>query len=192
MPNGLLVNEIDRNQTVRNYLVKEAKIGHNSSMDNIKDHLCLKFLVNTYKMAITEKLSTFSPNIDDISSVNECFNEFIEICEHILEKTCSTLTHFKRIFNLSTNLSPGVSAIMRSILKSNGENDSNEITDNPHDGKDVSVNKKSNANIKKDVTKNCVSDQSLNKKTENSILKNEQTINGNILKYQIVSLELRK
>lgn len=123
MPNGLLVNEIEREQTVRKYLLELAKSGQNSKTDTIKNRLCINFLLNSYKSTIFNKLSEFSPIIDDNTSTEACSNNFIEVCEHILEKTSSTLSNFKRILNLNTNLSPGVSAIMKSLLKSTDEDE---------------------------------------------------------------------
>lgn len=117
MPNGLLVNETDCEQTVRKYLVKEAKINRNSTMDTIKGHLCINFLLNSYKLTVINKLSDFYIKTDDSISIDEYSKQFIQICEHVLEKTCSTLTNFKRIFNLNSHLNPGVSAIMKSLLK---------------------------------------------------------------------------
>ncbi|VVC29861.1 Hypothetical protein CINCED_3A017329 [Cinara cedri] len=124
MPNGLLVNEIERDQTVRKYLVKESKIGQNQMTNNIKNQLCLDFMLNSFKFTVLNKLLEFSPKIDGTNSTEECLREFIQTCEQILEETCSTLTSFKRIFNLNSYLSPGVSAMMKSLLKSVDEDDS--------------------------------------------------------------------
>lgn len=124
MPNGLLMNEIDCDKTVRKYLIKESKIGQNSITSNIKDQICIKFILNSFKLTVMNKLLEFSPKIDGTNSTNKCLYEFIEICEHILAKTCSTLTSFKRIFNLNSYLSPSVSAIMKSFLKSVDDDDS--------------------------------------------------------------------
>lgn len=118
MPNGLLVNEIECEQTVKKYLSAEAKIGQNSITKNIKDRLSLDFILNSYKMTINKKLSEFSPIIDDTIQKSQHLDDFIQLCEHILEKTCSTLTNFKRIFNLNSHLNPGVSAILKSLLMS--------------------------------------------------------------------------
>lgn len=128
MPNGLLVNETDCEQTVRKYIVKEAKIDRNATMDTIKGHLCINFLLNSYKSTVINKLSDFYITTDDSISIDEYSRQFIEICEHMLEKTCSTLTNFKRIFNLNSHLNPGVSAIMKSLLKA-GDDDKNIITE---------------------------------------------------------------
>lgn len=117
MPNGLLVNEIEREQSVRKYLIKEAKNDYNSIIDDIKNQICIDFMFNSYKKNIVEKLSDYSPKINDSIPTNEHLKQFVHIGEYILEKTCSTLTDFKRIFNLNSNLNPGVSAIMKSLLK---------------------------------------------------------------------------
>lgn len=127
MPNGLLVNETDCEQTVRKYLVKEAKINRNSTMDTIKGHLCINLLLNSYKSTVINKLSDFYITTDDSISIDEYSKQFIQVCEHVLEKTCSTLTNFKRIFNLNSHLNPGVSAIMKSLLKA-VDDDKNAIT----------------------------------------------------------------
>ncbi|XP_022173099.1 transcriptional regulator ATRX homolog isoform X2 [Myzus persicae] len=115
LPNGLLVNETDHEQTVRKYLLKEAKIGNNSKMDNIKNNLCLNFILKLYKSSIVNEISKFSS--DDNNPIDEHLSGVINICEHVIEKTCSTLTDLKRIFNINSHLSPGVSAIMKSLLK---------------------------------------------------------------------------
>lgn len=128
MPNGLLVNETNPEQSVRKYLVKEAKIDRNSTMDTIKGRLCINFLLNSYKSTVINKLSDFYVTTDDSISIDEYSRQFIQICEHVLEKTCSTLTNFKRIFNLNSHLNPGVSAIMKSLLKAVND-DKNTVTE---------------------------------------------------------------
>jgi hypothetical protein len=117
LPNGLLVNEIEREQNVRKYLVNEAKIGQNSITEKVRNHLCLDFILKSYKCILTEKLSDFFPKTNYIP-FDKCLSEFIENCEYILEKTCSTLTNFKKIFNLSSSLNPGVTAMIKALLKS--------------------------------------------------------------------------
>lgn len=87
------------------------------------------------------ELLTFSSN--NQSPINDHFNEFINICEHVLEKTCSTLTNFKRIFNINSYLSPGVSAIMKSLLKSVDE-DENVSVNNSILNRNLSNKTKSN------------------------------------------------
>lgn len=141
LPNGLLVNETDHEQAVRKYLIKEAKIGNNSVIDNIKNNLCINFMLKTYRSSIVNKLSIFSS--DDNLPINENLNGFINICEHILETTCSTLTNVKRIFNINSHLSPGVSAIMKSLLKPVDE-DENMLVDNTILNGNICKNTKSN------------------------------------------------
>lgn len=87
------------------------------------------------------ELSSFSSN--NQSPMNDNFNEFINICEHVLEKTCSTLTNFKRIFNINSYLSPGVSAIMKSLLKPVDE-DENVSVNNSILNRNLSNKTKSN------------------------------------------------
>jgi len=127
LPNGLLVNETDHEQAVRKYLVKEAKVGKKSLMDNIKNNLCINFFFNSFKSSIINELSTFSS--DDHNLIDENLKGFISVCELVLENTCSTLTDLKRIFNINSHLSPGVSAIMKSLLKPIDE-DENVLVDN--------------------------------------------------------------
>lgn len=117
MPNGLLINEIEREQTVRKYLLKQSKFGQSSTTNSIKDRLCLDFVFKLYKSTIMETLTKLSSKTDDSIPVDEYSRKFIQVCELVLEKTCSTLTNFKRIFNLNSQLNPGVSAIMKSLLK---------------------------------------------------------------------------
>lgn len=126
MPNGLLVNEVDREKCVWKYLIKESKIGQNSTIHNIKNHMCLEFVLNAYKLNIITKLSEFSPKIDDNIPIGEKLNQLVQINEHILVKSCLNLTDLKRIFNLNSQLKPGVSAIVKSFLKSVDEDD-NEL-----------------------------------------------------------------
>lgn len=135
------MNETDHEQAVRKYLLKEAKIGQNSKIDQIKNNLCIDFILKSYKLSIINKLSTFS--CDNQSPINDHFNEFINICEHVLEKTCSTLTNFKRIFNINSYLSPGVSAIMKSLLKPVDE-DENVSVNNSILNRNLSNKTKSN------------------------------------------------
>ncbi|XP_060841737.1 transcriptional regulator ATRX homolog isoform X3 [Rhopalosiphum padi] len=141
LPNGLLVNETDHEQAVRKYLVKEAKIGQNSKIDNIKNNLCIDFIFKSYKLSITNELSTFSPK--DYNPINNHLNEFINICEHVLEKTCSTLTNYKRIFNINSHLSPGVSSIMKSLLKPVDEDDNISVNNSILNG---NLNKSTKSN----------------------------------------------
>jgi len=127
LPNGLLVNETDHDQAVRKYLVKEAKLGYNSVIDNIKNNLRINFILKTYRSSIVNELSIFSS--DDNLPIDENLDGFINLCEHVLETTCSTLTNFKRIFDIHSHLSPGVSAIIKSLLKPVDE-DENMLVDN--------------------------------------------------------------
>lgn len=127
LPNGLLVNETDHDQAVRKYLVKEAKLGYNSVIDNIKNNLRINFILKTYRSSIVNELSIFSS--DDNLPIDENLDGFINLCEHVLETTCSTLTNFKRIFDIYSHLSPGVSAIIKSLLKPVDE-DENMLVDN--------------------------------------------------------------
>jgi len=115
MPNGLLVNEIEHEQAVRKYLIKEAKIGQNSLIGSIKNNLYANFILKPYKLFIINELSEFS--FDDIDTIplDEHLNGFFNIFENILEKTCSTLTNFKNIFNISSHLSHSVCDMMRSL-----------------------------------------------------------------------------
>lgn len=165
MPTGLFVNEIERKPIVRNYLIKEAKKGYDSTMNDIKDCLCLHFLLNTYKLAITEKLSEFPTLLCDTAPSNECLNKFIQICEHILQKTCDTLTKFKKIFNLSTQLNPSVSAIMRTLLKLTDENPTIQSA-NSSDHDDIF--NKLNENLKKKKNSGGINQLSNNNSTNNS------------------------
>lgn len=124
MPNGLLVNDIEREQTVLKYLLKEAKKGQNSKTKNIKDQLCLNFILNNYKSTVFKNVTEFSLKNDDSSiSIDKYLREFIQNCEIIIEKTCSTLTSVKRVFELSSQLNPTVSAMMKSLLKSFDEDE---------------------------------------------------------------------
>lgn len=175
MPNGLLVNEIDREQTVRKYLVAEAKIGQNSITKNIKDHISLDFILNSYKMTINTKLSEYSPKLD-VTQMDENLDEFIKMCEHVLEKTCSTLTNFKRIFNLNSLLSPGVSAIIKSLLKSAEEE---EI---------VISSSKINGHFEKTMINNEA--EQLLDKGNTRILRsaNKPTVDGDVLNKEVNSL----
>lgn len=122
LPNGLLVNEVEREQNIRKYLINEAKIGQNSTTEKVRNRLCLDFILNTYKCVLTEKLSDLFPKTN-YNPFDKCLSEFIENCEYILEKTCSTLTNFKKIFNLNSSLNPGVTAIIKTLLKSVDEDD---------------------------------------------------------------------
>lgn len=141
MPNGLLVNEVDHEQAVRKYLVKESKIGQNSIVDNIKNNLCLNFILKSYKSSITNELSQLSS--DNNILVNEHLSRFINSFEHVLEKTCSTLTNFKRIFNINSHLSPSVTAIMKSLLKPVDEDENVSLYNSKLNG-NSSKNKKIN------------------------------------------------
>jgi len=115
MPNGLLVNEKEHEQTVQKYLIKEAKIEQNSLIGSIKNNLYADFILKPYKLFIINKISEFS--FDDIHTVllDEHLNGFFNIFENILEKTCSTLTNFKSIFNVRSHLSHSVCDMMRSL-----------------------------------------------------------------------------
>lgn len=142
MPNGLLVNDVEREQTVRKYLIKEAKNGQNSKSNDIKNKLCFNYLLNLYKSTVIERVTEFSPyNGDSISNISfdGHLNEFIQICEKVIEKTCSTLTSVKRVFNLSSQLSPSVSAVMKSLLKSFDEDEN--VPDHSSISKTVKKNK---------------------------------------------------
>jgi len=126
MPNGLLVNEIEREQTVRKYLLQQSKIGQSSATDSIKDRLCMDFVLKLFKSTIMDTLKNLPPKTDetgDSISIDEYSKKFIQVCELVLEKTCSTLTTFKRIFDLNSQLNPGVSAIMKSLLKTVDEDE---------------------------------------------------------------------
>ncbi|XP_060870004.1 transcriptional regulator ATRX homolog [Metopolophium dirhodum] len=115
MPNNLLVNETEHEQAVRKYLIKEAKIGQNSFIGSIKNNLYADFILKPYKLFIINELSEFT--FDDIDTIplDEHLNGFFNIFENILEKTCSTLTNFKNIFNISSHLSHSVCDMMRSL-----------------------------------------------------------------------------
>jgi len=113
IPNGLLVNETGHEQTVYKYLIKEAKIGQNSMINSIKTNLCINFILKSYKSFIINELIEFS--FDDTIPVNECISEFFNIFENIFEKTCSTFTNFKSIFNINLCLSHNVSDMMKSL-----------------------------------------------------------------------------
>ncbi|XP_022173106.1 transcriptional regulator ATRX homolog isoform X2 [Myzus persicae] len=113
MPSGLLVNEPEHEQAVRKYLIKEAKVGQNSLIDSIRNNLCVDFVLKSYKSFIINELSEFS--FDNASPLDENLNGFSNIFESILEKTCSTLTNFKSIFNMSSHLSRSVSDMMKSL-----------------------------------------------------------------------------
>lgn len=126
MPNGLLVNEVDREKCVWKYLIKESKVGQNSTIHNIQSHMRFKFVLNAYKLNIITKLSEFCPTIEDNIPIGEQLDKFIQINEQILVKSCLNLTDLKRIFNLNWQLKPGVSAIMKSFLKS-VDDDDNEL-----------------------------------------------------------------
>lgn len=150
LPNGLLVNEVEREQTVRKYLVNEAKISQSSSTDKVRDRLCLDFIINSYKCTLSEKLDDFFQKSDSIS-FDKCSRDFIENCEYILEKTCSTLTNFKRIFKLNSNLNPGVTAMIKTFLKSVDEDDS-KLTISRYNIVNTSTTVKNNENNEKSST----------------------------------------
>lgn len=170
LPNGLLVNEIDHEQAVRKYLVKEAKIGNNSVIDNIKNNLRINFILKTYMSSIVNELSIFS--CDDNLPIDENLNGFINICEHVLETTCSTLTNLKRIFNISSHLSPGVSAIMKSLLKPVDE-DENMLVDTKISNGNISKKTKNNTvnqpskEPKKSISRTLRSEKKQKKDTDN-------------------------
>lgn len=172
MPNGLLVNDVKREQTIRKYLIKEAKSGQNSKSDNIKNKLCLNFLLNLFKSTVIAKVTEFSPNNDDNISIDDHLNEFIQICEKVIEKTCSTLTSVKRVFNLSSQLSPGVSAMMKSLLKSFDEDE----------------NVPDHSKISKTVKKNKANKSSTTSNTRSLRSEKKQNGDSNILKSPISSL----
>jgi len=113
IPNSLLVNETGHEQTIYKYLIKEAKIGQNSMINSIKTNLCINFILKSYKSFIINELIEFS--FDETIPVNECISEFFNIFENILEKTCSTFTNLKSIFNINLRLSHTVSNMMKSL-----------------------------------------------------------------------------
>ncbi|XP_050055172.1 transcriptional regulator ATRX homolog isoform X3 [Aphis gossypii] len=119
IPNGLLVNETGHEQTVYKYLIKEAKIGQNSMINSIKTNLCINFILKSYKSFIMNELIEFS--FDDTIPFNECISEFFNIFENIFEKTCSTFTNFKSIFNINSRLSHNVSDMMKSLCLDDDE-----------------------------------------------------------------------
>lgn len=166
MPNGLTVNDVKREQPIRKYLIKEAKNGQNSKSDNIKNKLCLDFLLDLYKSTVITKVTEFSPSNDDNKSIDDHLNEFIQICEKVIEKTCSTLTSVKRVFNLSSQLSPSVSAMMKSLLKSFDEDENAQ--DNSKLNKTVKKNR-ANETPKTSNTRSLRSEKKQN--GENNILK---------------------
>lgn len=178
MPNGLLVNESDpeRDQILRKYLLKEAKSISNSITDDIKDRMCFQFLVNSYKTSAIQKISEFSPKIDDTFTINECLTDFIQLCEHILENVCSTISNSKRIFNLNSQLKPNVCTIMKSLLKS--------VEEDEH----LINNSRLNKNLTK-VIKNEEVNESLTVNTEILKLNNEQKMGSNNLKSSISTLK---
>lgn len=176
MPNCLFINEIERDQCVRKYLIKEAKIDYNSTIDNIKDHICLDFIFSSYKLNIFKKLSDFSPKIDDYIPINEHFNKFIEIGEHILENTCSTLTNFKRIFNLNSPLNPGVSAIIKSLLKSIDEDDN--VLNTPN--RNLKINEQNNKTNRSTKIYKIRSSRLHNEENVNDVLKTKTPLSENI------------
>lgn len=128
MPNSLLINESEHEQAVRKYLIKEAKTGQNSLVDNsIKNNLCVDFILKPYKSFIINELSEFS--FDNNIPFDDHLNRLSNIFGNILEKTSSTLINFKSIFNISSHLSHSVSDMMQSscidkdeVMKSNPSN----------------------------------------------------------------------
>jgi len=113
LPNSLLVNESEDEQAVRKYLIKEAKTGQNSVVDNnIKNNLCVDFILEPYKSFIINELSGFS--FDNNIPLDDYLNRLSNSFGNILDKTCSTLTNFKNIFNISSQLSHSVSDMMKS------------------------------------------------------------------------------
>ncbi|XP_027843742.2 transcriptional regulator ATRX homolog isoform X2 [Aphis gossypii] len=187
LPNGLLVNETDHEQAVRKYLLKEAKIGQNSKIDQIKNNLCIDFILKSYKLSLMNELSTFSSN--NLSPINDHFNEFISICEHVLEKTCSTLTNFKRIFNINSYLSPGVSAIMKSLLKPVDE-DENVSVNNSILNRNLSNKTKSNTADLLIKTPNRSTKRSLRSEKKPKIKTNDSSTNNSSSTVQETSLSL--
>lgn len=121
------------------------------------------------------ELSTFSSN--NQSPINDHFNEFINICERVLEKTCSTLTNFKRIFNINSYLSPGVSAIMKSLLKPVDE-DENVSVNNSILNKNLSNKTKNNTADLLIKTPNRSTKRSLRSKTRPKIETNDSGTNN--------------
>jgi len=188
MPNGLLVNEIEREQSVRKYLIKEAQNDYNSIIDNIKNQMCVDFMFNSYKKNIIEKLFDYSPKIIDSIPINEHLKQFVNIGEHILEKTCSTLTDFKRIFNLNSNLNPGVYAIMKSLLKPIDEDENTLNTSKLTGHTKINVqNNKSNQSLKMFKT---ICSESSNEKNADDTLKattpSSENINIDPMKKKII------
>jgi len=177
LPNGLLVNETNHEQAVRKYLVKEAKVGKISVIDKIKNNLCINFMLKSYKSSISNELSTLSSA--DHNPIDKRLNEFISVCEHVLENTCSTLTDLKRIFNIDSHLSPGVSAIMKSLLKPVNE-DVNVLVDN-------SI---LNGNLSKETNDNSVSPSSKksNKRTTRSLRSKKKQKKDNDILSSTISL----
>lgn len=176
MPNGLLVNDVNREQTIQKYLIKEAKSGQNSKTDNIKNKLCLDYLLNLYKSTVIKKVTEFSPHNDDNISIDDNLNEFIQICEKVIEKTCSTLTSVKRVFNLNPQLSPSVFAMMKSLLKSYDEDEN--VPDQSKKSKIVKISKASQS-----ITPNTRSLRSEKKQNgDSSILKSpKSSLSANVL-----------
>ncbi|XP_060869537.1 transcriptional regulator ATRX homolog [Metopolophium dirhodum] len=188
LPNGLLVNETNHEQAVRKYLVKEAKVGKNSVIDNIKNNLCINFMLKSYKSSILNELSTLSSA--DHNPIDKHLNEFISVCEHVLENTCSTLTNLKRIFNIDSHLSPGVSAIIKSLLKPVDE-DENVLVDNSllngnlsKETKDKSVNPSSKKSNKR-TTRSLRSEKK--QKKDNDILNSTISLSSSSLKPTLLS-----
>lgn len=171
MPNGLLVNEndIERDQILRKYLLKEAKSTPISITDDIKNRISIKYLVNSYKTTIIKKLSDFSPKIDDAFTIDECLTDFIQQCESVLENTCSTISNFKSIFNINSQLKPSVYTTIKSMLKSVDEDEK------------LLNNSKLNGNLTK-IIKNDEVKQSLSvHNTEIPKLNNKQNMDGDNL-----------
>jgi len=188
LPNGLLVNETNHVQAVRKYLVKEAKVGKNSVIDKIKNNLCINFILKSYKSSILNELSTLSSA--DHNPIDEHLNEFISVCEHVLENTCSTLTDLKRIFNIDSHLSPGVSAIMKSLLKP-VDGDEKVLVDNSilngnlsKKTKDISVNPSSKESNKR-TTRSLRSGKK--QKKDNDILNSTTSLSSSSLKPTLLS-----
>lgn len=180
MPNGLLVNVSDpeRDQILRKYLLNEAKSLSSSITDDIKNRMCIQFLVNSYKADIIKKISEFSPKIDDNFTVTESLTDFIQLCEHILENTCSTISNSKRLFNLKSQLKPNVYTLMKSLLKSVNEDEN------------VMSNSRSNGNVTKvNINEKVNKSQTIN--AEVVKVNNEQKMDADTLNSSISSLKNR-
>ncbi|XP_050422621.1 transcriptional regulator ATRX homolog isoform X4 [Adelges cooleyi] len=151
---GLMVNESEDEQFVRNYLMEEAKTNTNEiNFTKMKDRICLDFLSSSFKMTVTEHISEFTRQTDENNTFsNENISHFIRICEQILENTCSTLTNLKTIFHQKTHLNPVVLSIIKSLLKSEERTINDKVFENV-EVDDTLTSSKSNLNpiIKKSI-----------------------------------------